>query len=162
MDRSDLDAERAALRQERRSVERLRRHLLSTVSHEVRTPLTLIRTSIGLLLDRQTGKSMDAAMRDRLLHNIKHSADRMHRLVTDMLDLARLQSGHAELQVRWLDVEQLAHNAAALAAPLFTEKRQQLVVETAGTRAVSSDPGRGAGEGGETAQDMNRHAEGGR
>jgi signal transduction histidine kinase len=157
MDRSnpagDLDVERAALREERRAVERLRRDLLGTVSHEVRTPLTLIRTSIGLLLDSQAGKSMDAAMRDRLLHNIKHSADRMHRLVTDMLDLARLQSGHAELQVRWLDVEQLAHNAATLAAPLFTEKRQQLVVETAGTRGASHVSSRGAGEGGEARTD---------
>jgi signal transduction histidine kinase len=114
---------------ERRSVERLRRALLSTVSHELRTPLTLIRTSIGLLLDDQAGERMDEAMRDRLLRNVKSSADRMHRLVTDMLDLARLQSGYAELQVRWVDLELLVRGAATLMAPLYASKRQDLRVE---------------------------------
>src|SRR6476659_1854267 len=73
---------------ERQRVERLRTDLLSTISHELRTPLTLIRTSIGLLLDSQP----DEEMRLRLLRNIKQSTDRMSALVTDLLDLARLQS----------------------------------------------------------------------
>src|SRR5687768_3093901 len=126
---SDPEIERAEIEHERRSVERLRRTLLSTVSHELRTPLTLIRTSIGLLLDDQAGERMDEAMRERLLRNVKHSADRMHRLVTDMLDVARLESGNAELQVRWLDVEQLARSVGALMQPLITDRGQELAVE---------------------------------
>ena len=80
---TELDPDREAVLDERRAVERLRRTLLSTVSHELRTPLTLIRTSIGLLLDGQAEERMDEAMRERLLRSVKHSADRMHRLVTD-------------------------------------------------------------------------------
>ncbi|HEX2186663.1 MAG TPA: ATP-binding protein, partial [Chloroflexota bacterium] len=124
-DTRDLEAAWAALAAERREVERLRRDLLSTVSRELRTPLTLIRTSIGLLLDSRP----DAAMRERLLRNIKQSADRMHRLVTDMLDLARLQSGHAELQVQWVDVGELVAGAASLMGPLLAEKQQALTTE---------------------------------
>jgi signal transduction histidine kinase len=124
-DAPGLEAAWAALAAERREVERLRRDLLSTVSHELRTPLTLIRTSIGLLLDSRP----DAAMRQRLLRNIKQSADRMHRLVTDMLDLARLASGHAELQVQWVDVGELVAGAASLMGPLLTEKQQTLSTE---------------------------------
>ena len=129
MDASALEEERAAVLRERSEVERLRRTLLSTVSHELRTPLTLIRTSIGLLLDGQAEERMDEAMRERLLRNVKHSAERMHRLVTDMLDVARLESGYAELQVRWLDMEQLVRSVAALMQPLITDRGQELAVE---------------------------------
>jgi signal transduction histidine kinase len=86
----------AELETERRQVERLRTDLLSTISHELRTPLTLIRTSIGLLLVSDP----DEEMRQRLLRNIKGSTDRMHALVTDLLDLARLRGDRLELQIR--------------------------------------------------------------
>ena len=134
-----MDAAREAALDERRAVERLRRTLLSTVSHELRTPLTLIRTSIGLLLDGQAEERMDEAMRERLLRNVKHSADRMHRLVTDMLDVARLESGYAELQVRWLDMEQLVRSVAALMQPLITDRGQELAVEVVDVPGLPSD-----------------------
>ena len=86
-----LQAEKKEVAAARQEIERLRSDLLSTVSHELRTPLTLIRTSVGLLLDTDP----DPVMRDRLLRNIKQSADRMHALVTDILDLVRLRSGRA-------------------------------------------------------------------
>ncbi|HEX5502982.1 MAG TPA: ATP-binding protein [Thermomicrobiales bacterium] len=120
----DLAAERAALAAERERVERLRADLLATVSHELRTPLTLIRTSIGLLLDSDP----DPAMRDRLLRNIRQSAERMHALVTDLLDLARLSHGAAELQLRRLDVGDLVGEAAQLVRPLLDAKGQTLEV----------------------------------
>jgi signal transduction histidine kinase len=124
-DVADLEAAWAALAAERREVERLRHDLLSTVSHELRTPLTLIRTSIGLLLDSRP----DEAMRERLLGNIKGSADRMHRLVTDILDLARLRSGRPELRVQRVDLGELVAGAATLMGPLLAEKRQTLTVD---------------------------------
>ncbi|MCL5960315.1 MAG: PAS domain S-box protein, partial [Chloroflexi bacterium] len=105
-----------------REVERLRNELLSTISHELRTPLTLIRTCIGLLLDSDP----DGIMRERLLRNIKQSTDRMHALVTDLLDLVRLRSGRVELQVRWVDIGELVAGAAALMRPLLEEKNQVL------------------------------------
>ena len=101
--RDDLATAWAALAEERERVERLRADLLATVSHELRTPLTLVRTSIGLLLDSDPAP----AMRDRLLRIIHQSAERMHALVTDLLDLALLSHGAAELQVRRLDVGEL-------------------------------------------------------
>lgn len=104
----------------RGEVERLRSDLLFTVSHELRTPLTLIRTSIGLLLDSDP----DNAMRQRLLGNIKQSADRMHALVTDLLDLVRLRAGHTELQMRRIDLGKLARDTAGLMKPLLDTKDQ--------------------------------------
>ncbi|HEX2923083.1 MAG TPA: ATP-binding protein [Chloroflexota bacterium] len=117
-----LCLELAAARQE---IERLRSDLLSTVSHELRTPLTLIRTSVGLLLDTEP----DPAMRERLLRNIKQSADRMQALVTDMLDLVRLRNGRAELAIELLDVGELVESAASLMKPLLDEKEQGLELD---------------------------------
>ena len=107
---------------ERRQVERLRTDLLSTISHELRTPLTLIRTSIGLLLDSDP----DEAMRQRLLRNIKGSADRMHALVTDLLDLARLRGDRLELQIRRVDLAELVSGVVSLMRPLLDAKGQRV------------------------------------
>jgi signal transduction histidine kinase len=115
----------AKLEKERRQVERLRTDLLSTISHELRTPLTLIRTSIGLLLDSDP----DEEMRQRLLRNIKGSTDRMHALVGDLLDLARLSSDRLELQVRRVDLGELVSGAVMLMSPLIDAKEQRVTVE---------------------------------
>jgi signal transduction histidine kinase len=70
----------------------------------------------------------DAAMRARLLRNVKQGADRMHALVTDLLDLARLRHGKVELQIRRVDLGELAREVAALIAPLLEAKGQVLEV----------------------------------
>lgn len=119
-----LAAERAALAAEQAALEQARLDLLATLAHELRTPLTLIRTSIGLLLERDP----EPAMRARLLRNIKHSTDQMHRLVSDLLELARLRGGQPDLQVRAVDLGRLAARVAALLRPLFDEHRQTLTL----------------------------------
>jgi signal transduction histidine kinase len=125
-----------ALETERRQVERLRTDLLSTISHELRTPLTLIRTSIGLLLDSDP----DEEMRQRLLRNIKGSTDRMHALVGDLLDLARLRSDRLELQVRRVDLSELIDGAVSLMRPLIDAKQQRVTLEAPSPApAVSGD-----------------------
>jgi signal transduction histidine kinase len=114
-----------ALETERRQVERLRTDLLSTISHELRTPLTLIRTSIGLLLDSDP----DEEMRQRLLRNIKGSTDRMHALVGDLLDLARLRGDRLELQIRRVDLGELVSGTVSLMRPLIDAKEQHVMLE---------------------------------
>lgn len=117
-----LAGEQARLAEMRQDLERQRSDFLSTVSHELRTPLTLIRTSVGLLLDSQP----DPEMRERLLRNVKHSADRMNALVNDLLDLARLNSGKADLQLRYIDVVEVVSSTVALMSALLEEKAQRL------------------------------------
>jgi signal transduction histidine kinase len=120
-----LEAERAEVAAARQEIEWLRSDLLSTVSHELRTPLTLVRTSVGLLLDTDP----DPAMRERLLRNIKQSAERMQALVADILDLVRLRSGRAELALHYVDVAELIAGAAGLMRPLLDEKKQNLELD---------------------------------
>ena len=119
---------------EHEHVERLRTDLLSTISHELRTPLTLIRTSIGLLLDTDP----DEPMRQRLLRNVKQSSDRMNELVADLLDLARLRGDCMDLQLRHVDLGEIALSAATLMQVLIEERDQRLevVVPEAATLVV--------------------------
>jgi signal transduction histidine kinase len=103
-------------------LERLRSDLLATVGHELRTPLTAIRTSAGLLLDPALDPS--DAQRQQLLGTIGRSADRMQRLLTELLDLARLRAGRAEMQHDRFDARELAREVAVAVGPMAAVRNQ--------------------------------------
>ncbi len=107
-------------------LEALRSELLSTIAHELRTPLTAVRTSAGLLAD--AGSHPSAEQREALVGAIVRNADRMQRLVTDLLDLARFRSGSIRLQPRRFDACELAHAVIGSVAPLATARGQRLVL----------------------------------
>lgn len=107
-------------------LERLRTDLLSTIAHEVRTPLTVVRTSAGLLLDAAAHPS--AAQRRTMIETIGRNADRMQRLIDEILELARFRSGAVRLQLRRFDAGDLARSAVAAVAPLAELRGQHLGV----------------------------------
>jgi PAS domain S-box-containing protein len=80
---------------ERRAMERLKDEFVSTVSHELRTPLTSIRGALGLLNSGSLGALPDKGM--RMLHIAMTNTDRLVRLINDILDIERLDSGKIEL-----------------------------------------------------------------
>jgi PAS domain S-box-containing protein len=79
-----------------RELERLKSQFVSMVSHELRTPLTSIRASMQLLLASTTGPR-DPEI-DQLLHVALANADRLIRIVSDILDMSKIEAG--ELRVR--------------------------------------------------------------
>jgi signal transduction histidine kinase len=105
-------------------LERLRTDLLAAIGHDLRTPLTAIRTSVGLLLDPALDPT--AAQRQQLLATIGRSADRMQRLLTQLLDLARLRAGRVEMQVTEFDGRDLVHEAALAIEPMASARGQRL------------------------------------
>lgn len=126
-----LDGEAAVALEE---LERLRTDLLSTIAHELRTPLTAVRTGVGLLLDPASEPSAD--QQHALLSSIERNADRMQRLVGDILELARSRAGGIALQLRSFDATALAESAVAAVAPLAASRSQriELIEETGGHR----------------------------
>ena len=80
---------------ERHRVERLRRDFVANASHELRTPLTSVRGFVEALED---GAWQDPPTAQRFLGKIRIHADRMATLVTDLLELSRLESGERPLQ----------------------------------------------------------------
>jgi PAS domain S-box-containing protein len=81
---------------ERRAVERLKSEFVSTVSHELRTPLTSIRGALGLLSSGMLGTIAEKGQ--RMLAIAVSNTDRLVRLINDILDLERIESGKIELQ----------------------------------------------------------------
>jgi len=104
-------------------LERLRTDLLSTIAHELRTPLTAVRTSVGLLLEPSVEPT--EAQRTALLESIERNAERMQRLVGDILELSRFRSGRVSLQLRRFGASALARSAVAVVAPLAAKRSQQ-------------------------------------
>jgi two-component system sensor histidine kinase KdpD len=101
------DAERARLAAE---TERMRSTLLSSVSHDLRTPLATITGAASTLLD--PAPLTDEARRE--LHGAIHDeAERLNRLVTNLLDITRLESRSVEIGREWQPLEELVGTALA-------------------------------------------------
>jgi signal transduction histidine kinase len=107
-------------------LERLRSDLLSTISHELRTPLTAVRTSVGLLVDPASNPSREQT--ETLLATIDRNADRMQRLVGDILDLTRFRSGAIRLQLRRFAAHEIVESAVSAVRPLAVSADQALEV----------------------------------
>jgi two-component system sensor histidine kinase KdpD len=89
--------------------ERLRNALLSSVSHDLRTPLGVIQGAASTLLDAQA--SLDDATREDLVETIREEADRLNRRVRNLLDMTRLEAGSPPLDVEWQSVEEIVGSA---------------------------------------------------
>lgn len=85
-----------------RESERLYTTLLNSISHELRTPLATITGASSSLLDPHTGEQKEA--REALSIDIRDAADRLNRLVENLLDMSRLDSGRLRLKSEWCDV----------------------------------------------------------
>lgn len=89
--------------------ERLRSTLLSTVSHDLRTPLASIKGSAQVLLD--DAASLDPKSRRELLEAIHDESDRLSRLVGNLLELTRIESGALDVKKEWCPVDEVVHSA---------------------------------------------------
>jgi protein-histidine pros-kinase len=132
-----LDAERRA----RAEVERQKDEFIANVSHDLRTPLTAIKASIGVVLANEpSGIPMPL---HRMLVNIENAADRMANLVSDLLELSRLQAGRVQLRLMWTDLAAVARRSARTIEPLLQSKNQRLEIELPETPCFTrADPER--------------------
>ena len=96
------EAEQAQVRAE---TERLRNSLLSSVSHDLRTPLASITGAASTLLDNEA--RLDAATRRDLLEALHEEADRLNRLVQNLLEMTRLEAGALVPHTAWHSIEEV-------------------------------------------------------
>ena len=89
----------------------LRTALLAAVSHDLRTPLASIKTAATSLLSEEV--SFDATETRDLLETIDDEADRLNRLVSNLLDMSRLQTGALIVQARAVGLEEVVGSAIA-------------------------------------------------
>lgn len=94
---------------ERKRVERVKDDLMSTVSHELRTPLTSIVGSLGLLRAGTAGELPASA--GRLVEIAENNSRRLIRLINDMLDIDRIESGKLDLARDPIDLRPVMEQA---------------------------------------------------
>jgi two-component system, OmpR family, sensor histidine kinase KdpD len=95
--------------------EQLRNALLSSVSHDLRTPLTVILGSASSLLEGEI--SLDSPTKTELTQTIYEEARRLDRLVYNLLEMSRLQSGQTKLNLEWHVLEEVVGCALAQLDP---------------------------------------------
>lgn len=115
----------------------MRRDLLATMSHEIRTPMTGI---LGMLEEVRRGNS--ARTRDRALASIENSAEALMRVLDDVLDHAKAESGALSIEQRDFDTSRLLQNAAELFLPLARKKGLAIDLRTGPREQLIGDPGR--------------------
>ena len=100
-------------------LDRLKDDFMSSVTHELRTPLTSIRALAELLAD---DPDMPVAQRQQFIHIIVTETERLSRLVNQVLDLAKIESGHAQWHNADIDLSQLLAHAVQTTAEIFHER----------------------------------------
>lgn len=114
-DQSTLDAATARIETE---AEQVRNSLLSSVSHDLRTPLAVITGSASSLLDVPT---LDDAQRRELLQTIAAETQRLHRLLENILQMTKLEAGQGLPNQQWHVPEELIGSALTRVQPLLQQ-----------------------------------------
>ncbi|PTD96897.1 sensor histidine kinase [Pseudothauera lacus] len=102
-----------------KELDRLKDDFMSSVTHELRTPLTSIRAFSEMLHD---DPKIDLAERTRFLGIIVSETERLTRLVNQVLDMAKIESGHAEWHNSDIDLRELVEHAVSTTAQLFRDR----------------------------------------
>jgi two-component system, OmpR family, sensor histidine kinase KdpD len=108
----------------RAETEQLRNDLLSTLSHDLRTPLSSLTGAVALLADPGGMLSPDA--RSKLLATSRAEADRLARLIDDVTELTRLESNVFKLEKEWCPVEEVVASALGRVAPRLEDREIQV------------------------------------
>ena len=125
---------------ERARLERAKSEFVATASHELRSPLTSIKGFVELL--ERSSENMSDRQRE-FVEIILKSTDRLVDLVNDLLDVARIEADHVEINRRPIDVGEAVKEVVELIGPRVAEKHQQLGVYVAPNLPLAlADPAR--------------------
>ncbi|WP_020559136.1 sensor histidine kinase [Thiofilum flexile] len=112
-------AELRTANEQLKSLDRLKDDFMSSVTHELRTPLTSIRALTELMLD---DPQMEWEQREQFMGIILSEAERLGRLVNQVLDMAKIEGGHAEWHTTDVDMKAIINQAATSMSASFKEK----------------------------------------
>jgi signal transduction histidine kinase len=135
--RWELDKNRRAVEESNRKLvelDQIKSRFFANISHELRTPLTLLLAPLESLLHRFAG-SIDKETRDVLL-TMHSNGMRLLKLINDLLDLVRLESGRMEVKRESLDVAEFVQGLGSAARQVADDKR--LTLETSVDRTLGT------------------------
>jgi signal transduction histidine kinase len=111
----------SAMLAERQRLETLQSSFVSIVSHELQTPVSIIKGYAGTLARPDGPWSRDTVI--RVAHTIEEECDRLYRLISDLLDISRIQAGRVAMSIGPVDLADLAETLAERSRPRSTVHR---------------------------------------
>ena len=112
---------------ERKQVEHLKDEFLSIVSHELRTPLATIKEFIAIIADQLAGPITED--QQKYLAIIKSNIDRLARMINDVLDMAKIESGRVVISKEVIGTGPILDHVVQSLKPVADNKRIELVVD---------------------------------
>ncbi len=107
-------------------LDRMKDDFISTVTHELRTPLTSIRAFSEILRDNPR---LDENQRGKFLGIVIKESERLTRLINQVLDLSKIESGNAEWHSSEIDMREVVDDAVAAVSQVFKENAVQLDID---------------------------------
>jgi len=107
--------------------ERLRAALLTSISHDLRTPLASILGTVSSL--RSFPERYSSTEREELLTTLQDEAERLNRFVSNLLDMTRIESGAIELKLELIDVTEIVGSALQRAGNVLAGHRVEVAIE---------------------------------
>jgi two-component system phosphate regulon sensor histidine kinase PhoR len=111
---------------ELRRLEGVRRDFVANVSHELKTPLTVVRATVETMLE---DPAMDPEMRARFLQKMRVQTDRLTSIVTDLLSLARIESATEGPELEPLDLREPSKESFRALAPSAEARRLRMEID---------------------------------
>ena len=109
-----------------KAIQKRNAEFVSAVSHEMKTPLSSIRAYVELLVD---GEAEDDATQEEFLGVINNQADRLQRLIDNLLNLARIEAGVVAVNKSALSLNELLGEALGVMQPAGQDKQIALTAE---------------------------------
>lgn len=109
-----------------RAIQRRNAEFVSSVSHEMKTPLASIKAYVELLAD---GDAENETEREEFIEVINSQADRLQRLVENLLNLARIEAGVVSVNKTPRSLNELLQEAAAVLTPAAEQRNQKFVTD---------------------------------
>ncbi|MEM9542703.1 MAG: PAS domain S-box protein [Cyanobacteria bacterium P01_E01_bin.42] len=123
---------------ERKAIERMKDEFISVISHELRTPMTSVRGALGLLATGKLGDLSDKGQ--HMLEIAINNTDRLSRLINNILDLQRIESGQFTLQCQSCNARELCEQALEMMGNLAGKQGIDLALSCAATSQIWVDP----------------------
>ncbi len=121
-----------------RKLEGMRRNFVANVSHELRTPVSIIRANTETLLD---GAMDDPKAARRFLEAVLRHTERLARIISDLLDISRVEAGRYQFELEQLKLRKLIRRAVALMNESAERKAIEVRVEVPKGTRVHADNG---------------------
>lgn len=112
---------------ERKKVEEFRNDIVRTVSHELRTPLSIEKEGINLLLDGSAGRIN--ANQQMILQSVMKNIDRLARMIDNLLDLSRIETGKLKLEKKPVDLSKFVCEAVSEFQNKISQKKLKLEID---------------------------------